>query len=42
MQKAKLGISVGLLGAAIYLTEYATNRKLVAVIEFATETLTAG
>ena len=28
------------VGAAIYLTEYATNRKLVAVIEFATETLT--
>jgi len=28
------------VGAAIYLTEYASNRKLVAVIEFATETLT--
>ena len=28
------------VGAAIYLTEYATNRKIVAVIEFATETLT--
>ncbi len=28
------------VGAAIYLTEYATNRKVVAVIEFATETLT--
>ena len=28
------------VGAAIYLTEYATNRKLVAIIEFATETLT--
>ncbi len=28
------------VGAAIYLTEYATNRSLVAVIEFATETLT--
>ena len=28
------------MGAAIYLTEYATNRRLVAVIEFATETLT--
>ena len=28
------------VGAAIYLTEYAENRKLVAVIEFATETLT--
>ena len=27
------------VGAAIYLTEYATNRRLVAVIEFATETL---
>ncbi len=27
------------VGAAIYLTEYATNRKLVKVIEFATETL---
>lgn len=28
------------VGAAIYLTEYATNRRLVAVIEFASETLT--
>ena len=28
------------VGAAIYLTEYATNRKLVTIIEFATETLT--
>ena len=28
------------VGAAIYLTEYATNRRVVAVIEFATETLT--
>ena len=28
------------VGAAIYLTEYATHRRLVAVIEFATETLT--
>ena len=28
------------VGAAIYLTEYATNRRLVAVIKFATETLT--
>ena len=27
------------VGAAIYLTEYATNRKLVSAIEFATETL---
>ena len=27
-------------GAAIYLTEYASNRKVVALIEFATETLT--
>ncbi len=27
------------VGSAIYLTEYATNRKFVAVIEFATETL---
>ena len=27
------------VGAAIYLTEYATNKRLVAVIEFATETL---
>ena len=28
------------VGSAIYLTEYAKNRKLVAVIEYATETLT--
>lgn len=28
------------VAAAVYLTEYATNRRLVAVIEFATETLT--
>lgn len=28
------------VGAAIYLTEYAKNRRLVAVIEFASETLT--
>ena len=28
------------VGAAIYLTEYATNHKVVAAIEFATETLT--
>ena len=28
------------VGAAIYLTEYASNRKLVAIIEFATEILT--
>ncbi len=28
------------VGAAIYLTEYATNKKLVAAIEFATEILT--
>ena len=28
------------VGAAIYLTEYAGNRKVVAIIEFATETLT--
>lgn len=28
------------VGAAIYLTEYATNRKLLSIIEFATETLT--
>ena len=28
------------VGAAIYLTEYATNHKMVAAIEFATETLT--
>ena len=28
------------VGAAIYLTEYATNHKVVAMIEFATETLT--
>ena len=28
------------VGAAVYLTEYATNRNVVAIIEFATETLT--
>ncbi len=28
------------VGAAVYLTEYATNRKVVAIIGFATETLT--
>lgn len=28
------------IGAAIYLTEYAKNRRVVAIIEFATETLT--
>ena len=28
------------IGAAVYLTEYATNRKVVAIIGFATETLT--
>lgn len=28
------------IGAAIYLTEYAKSRKIVAIIEFATETLT--
>ena len=28
------------MGAAIYLTEYAQNRRVVAIIEFATETLT--
>lgn len=28
------------VGAAIYLTEYADNKKLVSIIEFATETLT--
>ena len=28
------------VGAAIYLTEYASNKKVVAIIEFATETLT--
>ncbi|MDD5938278.1 MAG: phosphate ABC transporter permease PstA [Clostridiales bacterium] len=28
------------VGAAIYLTEYATNRRMVEIIEFATETLT--
>ena len=28
------------VGAAIYLTEYATNHKLLSIIEFATETLT--
>lgn len=27
------------IGAAVYLTEYATNRRFVAIIEFATETL---
>jgi len=27
------------IGAAIYLNEYATNRRLVRIIEFATETL---
>ena len=27
------------VGAAIYLTEYATNRKLISVVEFACETL---
>ena len=27
------------VGSAIYLTEYATNKKLVSAIEFATETL---
>ena len=27
------------MGAAVYLTEYATNRKLIAVIEFTNETL---
>ena len=27
------------VGAAIYLTEYATNKRLVSLIEFATETL---
>ena len=27
------------MGSAIYLTEYATNKKLVSIIEFATETL---
>ena len=27
------------VGSAIYLTEYATNKKLVSIIEFATETL---
>ena len=28
------------VGAAVYLTEYAQNRRLVSAIEFATETLT--
>ena len=28
------------VGAAVYLTEYATNRRVVSIIEFATETLT--
>lgn len=28
------------IGAAVYLTEYAENKRLVAIIEFATETLT--
>ena len=28
------------VGAAVYLTEYATNRRLVSIIEFAAETLT--
>ena len=28
------------VGAAVYLTEYAQNRRLVSIIEFATETLT--
>ena len=27
------------VGAAVYLTEYATNRKLIAIIEFTNETL---
>ena len=37
---ATLGVVLPLgVGSAIYLTEYATNRKLVAAIEFATETL---
>ena len=27
------------VGAAIYLTEYATNRRLISIVEFATETL---
>ena len=27
------------VGAAVYLTEYATNRRLIEVIEFTTETL---
>ena len=30
------------VGAAIYLTEYATNRHLTRLIEFAAETLTGG
>ena len=33
-------LPLGGSGAAIYLTEYARNRRLVAAIEFATETLT--
>ena len=37
---ATLGVVLPLgVGAAIYLTEYATNKKLVAVIEYAAETL---
>jgi ABC-type phosphate transport system permease subunit len=28
------------VGAAVYLTEYAANRRVAAVIEFAAETLT--
>ncbi len=37
---AALGLTLPLgVGAAIYLTEYAENRRLVAVIEFAAETL---
>ena len=27
------------MGAAVYLTEYATNRRLISIVEFATETL---
>ena len=34
-----LGALVLALGAAVYLTEYATNHKLVSAIEFAAETL---
>ncbi len=34
-----IALPVG-IGAAVYLNEYATNRKLVKVLEFATETLT--